>query len=240
MTDRQIRLVRAGIPAAAICAALLLGACSSNEGTKSQPSGTGTPAQNFTAHALNLVPSDFPSTWKTTNSTGGSNPVRSGVNTCVSRQHVSTPATVAVSKNFLDGTTGQEVGSQVQIFDRSGQATHGARIAGSSAVSSCLGPTVQTSLSKNLPAQETLTNVTASVLSSKDATPQDFGQQVVATISYTGKDGKPASEDVYVDVLGFAQGAALVEAEFENAGSAPPAALESSTMATLAKRAGAG
>lgn len=239
MMIHQLRLVRVGIPAA-VCAALLLGACSSSDNTKSQASGTGTPAQNFTAHALNLVSSDFPSSWKTTESTGGSNPVRSGVNACVGKQQGPTPTTAAVSKNFLDGTTGQEVGSQVQIFDQGSHATRGARIAGTAAVSSCLGPTIQDSLSKNLPAQETLTSVTASVLSPKDLLPHGFGQQVVATISYPGRDGKPASSAVFVDVLGFAHGTALVEAEFENAGSAPPATLESSTMATLVKRAGAG
>jgi hypothetical protein len=162
------------------------------------------------------------------------------MNACVSRQQAPDPATVAVSKNFLDGSSGQEVGSQVQIFDQAGQATHGARTAASGAVASCLGPIVKGTLSKSLSSQEQLTNVSAALYPPKDPLPHGFGQQVVATISYKGQDGKQTSADVYVDVLGFAHGAALVEAEFENAGSAPPAALESSTMATLAKRAGIG
>ena len=118
--------------------------------------------------------------------------------------------------------------------------TRSATIAGSSSVSSCLAPVVKGTLTKNLTSQEALTNVTAGPVSPQNAGPHAFGQRVIATISYKGKDGKPASEDVYVDVLGFSHGPVVVEAEFENPGSAPSASLESSTMATLLKRAQAG
>ncbi len=238
MTRSHSRLARVGIPAAAACA-VVLGACSSSA-PPAQPSGTGTPAQNYAAHTLNLVSSDFPSSWKTIDNTGGTNPVRAALNGCVAEQQAPTPATVATSKNFLESTSGQEVGSQVQVFDQNSQAAHAASIAGTGTVSSCLGPVVKGSLAKTLTSQETLTNVTAAQVAPQNSGPHAFGQRVIATIGYTGKDGKPASEDVYVDVLGFSHGPVVVEAEFENPGSAPPASLEASTMAALLKRAGAG
>ena len=126
------------------------------------------------------------------------------------------------------------MGSQVQIFDSPEEANQAATIAGSSAVSACLGSLVQSELSSTLTANEKLTNVVALVIPpALSAVPHAFGQRVVATISYPQKDGKQGSTDVYIDVHGFPHGAALVEAEFENPGSAPSAALSSSTMATL-------
>ena len=63
-----------------------------------------------------------------------------GLNSCVAKQSKAPiPVTAATSSNFLDGTTGREVGSQVQIFESPAEATAGGGIAGSSAVSSCLG-----------------------------------------------------------------------------------------------------
>ena len=44
--------------------------------------GRARPRQNYTAHTLNLVSSDFPSTWKTLPTTGGPNVVRSSLNGC--------------------------------------------------------------------------------------------------------------------------------------------------------------
>ena len=231
--------LRAGLIVVA-SSGLLLAACSSGGKTPTgQPSGTGTPTQNFAAHELNLTGAAFPSSWKSESSTGGKNVVRSALNSCVAKQsNAPTPATVAISSNFLDGTTGREVGSQVQIFDSPGEANQAATIAGSSAVSSCLGSQVQSELSSTLTSNEKLTNVVASVIPPVLSTvPHAFGQRIVATISYPQKDGKQGSTDVYIDVQGFPHGSALVEAEFESPGSAPPADLSASTMATLLKSA---
>ena len=149
------------------------------------------------------------------------------------------PVTAATSSNFLDGTTGREVGSQVQIFESPAEATQAAVIAGSSAVSACLGPMVQTKLAPTLPANEKLVKVVASGIPSVlTTTPNAFGQRVVATISYPEKGGKQGQTDVYLDVQGFPHGTALVEAEFESPGAAPPDALTTATMSALLKTAG--
>ncbi len=85
---------------------------------------------------------------------------------------------------------------------------------------------VQTKLAPTLPANEKLVKVVASGIPSVlTTTPNAFGQRVVATISYPQKDGKQGQTDVYLDVQGFPHGTALVEAEFESPGSAPPDAL---------------
>lgn len=225
----------------AIGSGMLFGACSSSgNAPKAQVTGTGTPVQNLAAHTLNLTGAAFPSSWKTESSTGGKNTVRSALNSCIAKQpNAPTPATVATSSNFLDGTTGREVGSQVQIFESPGEAKQTAVIAGSSAVSSCLGSTVQANLASTLPADEKLVNVVASeVPSVLTTTPNAFGQRVVATISYPQKDGKQGQTDVYIDVQGFPHGTGLVEAEFESPGSAPAAALTTMTMGALLKTAG--
>ena len=219
---------------------LLLGACSSGgNAPKPQVSGTGTPVQNLAAHTLNLTAAAFPSSWKTESSTGGKNTVRSALNSCVAKQpNAPIPATVATSSNFLDGTTGREVGSQVQIFESPAEANQAAVIAGSSAVSSCLGSTVQANLASTLPSDEKLVSVVASGMPSVlSTTPHAFGQRVVATISYPQKDGKQGQTDVYIDVQGFPHGTALVEAEFESPGSAPAGALTSATLGSLLKTA---
>jgi len=235
-TTERRGLVALAIVAATGCA-LVLGACSSSSPPSASPTGTGTPAQNYTAHALNLVSSDFPSSWKTLPSTGGPNVVRSSLNGCAVEEHAPKPATVAVSKNFLESSSGQEVGSQVQVFDEAHQATTTATTAGGSAVSSCLAPVVKSGLSATLTSQETVTGVTANVVPPHNTGPHAFAQQVVATISYPDKTGKTSTLDVYVLVEGFANGAAAVEAEFEQPGSPPSAAQVSSTMATLVQRA---
>jgi hypothetical protein len=219
----------------------LLAACSSGGNAPTgQSAGTGTPTENFAAHELNLTKAAFPTSWKTESSTGGKNAVRSALNACVAKQsNAPTPATAAVSSNFLDGTSGREVGSQVQIFDSPGEATQAAMIAGSDAVSSCLGAAAKSDLEATLPSNEKLTNVVASATPSVvPQTPHGFGQRVVATISYPQKDGTQGQTDVYIDVQGFPHGAALVEAEFENPGGAPSTPLTTATMGTLLKVAG--
>ena len=166
--------------------------------------------------------------------------MRSALNACVAQQSKAPiPVTAATSSNFLDGTTGREVGSQVQIFESAAEAQQAAVIAGSSAVSACLGTMVQTKLAPTLPANEKLEKVVASGIPSVlTTTPNAFGQRVVATISYPQKDGKQGQTDVYLDVQGFPHGTALVEAEFESPGSAPPTALTTATMGALLKTAG--
>ncbi len=174
---------------------------------------------------------------------GGRNVVRSAINACVAKQsNAPTPATVAVSSNFLDESSGREVGSQVQIYDSPGQATQAAVIAASPAVSSCVGSQVQSQLAATLPSDEKLTNVVASGIPPVvTSVPHSFGQRVVATVSYPEKDGKQqGSTDIYIDVHGFPHGSALVEGEFESPGSAPPSSLTSATMASLLKSATGG
>ena len=224
----------------AVGSGLLLAACSSGGSAPTgNASGTGTPVQNLAAHTLNLTAAAFPSSWKTESSTGGKNAVRSALNACVAQQaQAPIPVAAATSSNFLDGTTGREVGSQVQIFESPAQAKQAAIIAGSSAVTGCLGPMVQTKLAPTLPANEKLVNVVASGIPAVLKTPSAFGQRVVATISYPQKDGKQGQTDVYIDVQGFPHGTALVEAEFESPGSAPASSLTTATMGSLLKTAG--
>lgn len=240
MTARGVQRSRppvgTAILASAVCA-VVLAACSSGGTPSDAPSGTGTPTQNLAAHVLNLQASDFPSSWKTEPSNGGPNVVRATLNACVAAEHGPKPATVAVSKNFLDSSSGQEVGSQVQVFDQASQATSTATIAVGSAASSCIAPTVKSGLAQTLSSQESVTGVTATAVPPQNTGPHAFAQQVVAAISYPGQDGKTSSLNVYILVDGFASGTAVVEAEFEDPGSAPPDALVTSTMATLVKRA---
>jgi hypothetical protein len=217
--------------------AVLLAACSSGGTPPAKATGTGTPAQNYTAHALNLVSSDFPSTWKTLAATGGPNVVRSSLNGCAVEAHAPKPATAAVSSNFLESSTGLEVGSQVQAFDHDQQAVATATAAGSTSLSSCLAAVVKSGLSATVTSKETVSNVTAAPVDPHNSAPHAFAQQVVATIAYPGKSGATTNLEVYVLVDGFAHGPVTVEAEFENPGSAPSDALVSSTMATLVKRA---
>ena len=221
---------------AAACA-VVLAACSSGSAPPAKATGTGTPAQNYTAHALNLVSSDFPSTWKTLPATGGPNVVRSSLNGCALQVHAPKPATTADSSNFLQSSTGLEVGSQVQVFDHPQQAATTATTAGSSSLSPCIAAVVKSGLSATVTSKETVTNVTAAPVDPHNSGPHAFAQEVVATISYPGKSGATSTLAVYVLVDGFAHGPVTVEAEFENPGSAPPDALVSSTMATLLKRA---
>jgi hypothetical protein len=163
--------------------------------------------------------------------------VRAALNQCAGEQHAPEPATVEVSKNFLDSSSGREVGSQVQVFNETSQATTTAKTAASSAVSSCIAPLVKSGLGATLTSQESVTNVSVTSVAPHNTGPHAFAQQVVATVSYPDKTGKSSSLDVYVLVDGFANGAATVEAEFESPGSAPPGDLVSSTMTTLVKRA---
>jgi hypothetical protein len=221
---------------AATCA-VVLAACSSSSAPPTKATGTGTATQNLAAHVLNLKSTDFPSTWKTYPATGGPNVVRSSLNGCALQLHAPTPATAAVSSNFLESATGLEIGSQVQVFDHASQAAATATTAASNSLSSCLAAVVKSGLSATLTSKESVTNVTAAPVDPHNSGPHAFAQQVVATISYPGKSGATSSLQVYVLVDGFAHGVATVEGEFENPGSAPPDARVSSTMATLLKRA---
>jgi hypothetical protein len=217
--------------------AVVLAACSSGSAPPPKATGTGTPTQNLTAHVLNLVSSDFPSTWKTLPATGGANVVRSSMDGCGLQVHAPKPATAAVSSNFLQSSTGLEVGSQVQVFDQAQQATKTATLSHGGSFSSCVAAVVKSGLSATLTSKETVTNVTAASVEPHNDGAHAFAQQVVATISYPGKSGATSTLEVYVLVDGFAHGPVTVEAEFENPSSAPPDALVRSTMATLLKRA---
>ena len=164
LSNEKQRLRRAPLLLSALTVAACavgLAACSSSSTPPPKATGTGTPAQNYTAHVLNLVSSDFPSTWKTLPATGGANVVRSSLDGCALQVHAPRPATAAVSSNFLESSTGLEVGSQVQVFDRPPQAATTATLAGGGSVSSCLAAVVKSGLAATLTSKETVTNVTA-------------------------------------------------------------------------------
>jgi hypothetical protein len=227
--------------AATVGMAVVSGCSSAPSVPSSHQTDTGTPTQQLAAQILNLKTADFPRSWKTVPSSGGKNYVRLALSSCVAQQsHAPSPIATGISANFLEGKSGKEVGSQVQIYGSTKEAARAAELSNSSAVSSCLQSTLQESLPPSLPSTEKVTNITVSVIPASKGLPQSFGQRVTVTISYQGTDEKSQTSDVYVDVLGFAHGQALIAAELENPGSPPASSLESSTMATLLKRAQTG
>jgi hypothetical protein len=208
-----------------------------NQGEKTQ---SGTPAQNQLAQSLNLQAGDFPSAWTKESPTGGANSVRDALNGCVfSTSGAVVPAASAISSNFLNSSTGQEVGSQVQVFDSNAQASTNARHAASTATSSCMVTNVKAGLQKTLTSTVTLQNVGVKQVTANGTGKGGFAQLVGANLSYPGKNEQTKSTTVYVEVVGFPSGTALVEAEFENTGSPPPSALVTKTMGVLTARANA-
>jgi hypothetical protein len=150
------------------------------------------------------------------------------------------PATSATSATFVDRTNGQQVGSQVQIYARSGQAKSAAKRAGSGGVSTCLKSEVSAALPKRLPSGETLRHLTVTGNSVPGLAAGEFSQRVVALVTYSTGNGGSGGSTIFIDAVGFASGPNLVEAEFESTGSAPPVALERHVMAALKARAASG
>jgi hypothetical protein len=192
------------------------------------------------AQADNLRAGDLPHSWTKEALGTGPNVVRDSLNSCVlSVSSSPTPAASAVSSNFLQQSTGQEVGSQVQVFSRTKEATTSAKNAASSTVSGCMTPSIKTGLQSTLAKTETLQNVLVKSVPPIGSVPHGFAQLAAVLVSFPGKNEKVQSTTIYVEVVGFTSAKALVEVEFENAGSPPPASVVSPTMEALVKRSGA-
>ena len=180
----------------------------------------------------------MPTGWRRQPQGHGPNVVRNALDSClVQSSKVATPVVSAASANFLDLTTGREIGSQVLVYATTAQAEAAGRRAGSSTMSGCLQHTVGAKLPGTLPSGEQVTEV--SVTARPAGASWSFGQRVVVTVGYPLNSGKTGGSTVFIDVLGFTSGTALVEAELESTGSAPPQALKDATMAALQARAGA-
>ncbi len=225
---------------AGIAAACGSGGSSDASGKASTPTSSGKAgtSQVLGAHDLNLVASDLPDSWKEAPNAKGPDVVRSSINKCLLQAPGAVPpSTSATSANFVDRSNGQQVGSQVQIYGTPEQAASAARDAGSEGVSACLESQVSTALPSTLPSEETLRHATVAGNSVPGLATGEFSQQVVALVTYpTGTTGSGGST-LFIDVVGFASGPNLVQAEFESTGSAPPEALERSTMSALMARA---
>jgi hypothetical protein len=224
-----------------VAVACMAAACGSgNTPSSNGKTESGTPGQNALANSLNLQPGDLPdASWTKEPAGSGPNVVRNVLNSCLLTVSGSTtPAASAVSLNFLDQSNGQEVGSQVQVFSEDTEAKKSAVNAATAAVSSCMSPDVNSGLQKTLSNGVTLQSVQVRSVPPSGTGPNGFAQQTAALVSYTNKE-KQQTSTVYVEVVGFANKTALVEAEFENTGAAPPKTLVNSTMTLLSKRAAA-
>jgi hypothetical protein len=232
--------VRAGkLAAVFLTVACVAAACSSGGTPASTSKESGTPAQNSTAKSLNLRSGDLSESWTKEASNGGPNVVRNSLNSCLfSVSGSPSPAASAVSSNFLESSTGQEVGSQVQVFDTAGQATKSAINAASSGVSGCLPGDVKIGLQKTIVKTETVQTVAAKSVPALGTGRHGFAQEVAVVVGYPGKNEQQKSSTVYVEVVGFPSATALVEVEFENTGAKPPESLVTKTMQLLSARAG--
>lgn len=230
---------RGGLLAAVALGSVAATAAACGGGTASPgAAGPATASQTATAHALNLASSDLPQGWQRQSQGTGPNVVRNAFDTCLARSPgVATPVASADSANYLDLTTGQEVASQARIYGSPAEATSAAREAGGSATSGCMQHAVATDLPGTLPSGESVEHVT--VTTQPAGRRWTFGQRVTVQLAYPLSGGTTGGSTVFLDVLGFARGAALVTAELESTGSPPPASLERSTMAALQKRAAA-
>jgi hypothetical protein len=221
--------------------AAVAAACGGGGGPASSGTGDGahaTTAQKTAAHSLNLQAADVPKGWHEQPQGNGPNVVRTSLDTClVQSSQVATPVVSATSSNFLDLTTGREIGSQVLVYGSTAQAKAAEKRAGSGTMSSCLQGMVSAKLPGTLPSGEKVAKV--SVTARPAGASWTFGQRVVVTLSYPLNGGTKGGSTVFIDVLGFTSGTALVEAELESTGSPPPSSLESSTMAALQQRAAA-
>lgn len=236
---RRRRLaVVAGVAAVAAVAA----ACgSSGPSASGSSAGSASTAQQSTAHALNLTSADLPHGWSSEPQGTGPNVIRRSFDHCLAQvPGVHAPVTSAVSSNFLDLTTGREIGSQVQVYASAAQAAKAASHAGSTAASGCLQSTIGSELPGTLPKGESVQRVTVTAGGAPGTAAHEFSQRVTTLLTYpTTKTGQSGGTTVIIDVVGFASGTALVEAEFESTGSAPDRQLERATMAALEKRAAA-
>ena len=224
--------------------ALVAAACSSSStppASSSKTTGTGTASQDFLARALNLQNGDLPDeSWTKEPQGTGPNVVRESLNTCVLAVPSSiTPAATAVSTNFLQTATGQEVGSQVQVFNSDAEAATNSKNAASGSVSNCMSGKIKTGLQGTVGKGVTVQSVATTSVPPAGTPTGGFAQQTAAGVTYPDKNKKQQSTTVYVEVVGFPSKSALIEAEFENTGAPPPADVVASTMQLLAKRAAA-
>lgn len=227
--------------AAGLAAIVVLATACGSSGTS--PSTTTVPghpnsAQQFSAEYLNLVSTDLPHGWTKEPQGRGPNVVRTSLNGCVAAAPgVATPVATAASPNFLNVSNGKEIGSQVQVYKSPADASRAAAAAGTSAASSCLQASITTKLPPTLPSTESLKHVTVTTGPDPSKVTGDFAQEVTTLLTYPIKAGETGGSTVFIDVVGFSSGAALIEAEFESTGSPPSPALEQATMAALRKRA---
>jgi hypothetical protein len=103
-----------------------------------------------------------------------------------------------------------------------------------------MAPGVRSGLQGTLTKTEKLRNVTVEPVRpvGTGTGTNGFAQRMAAVISFLGRNKKTQSTTVYVEVVGFSRGTALVEVEFEDAGSPPPKTLVAKTMELLNERAG--
>lgn len=234
---RSVRGVTLGLAVLAMVGA----ACGSSGSTTTngyKATGDATSQQVSNAHTLNLSSADVPKGWSNEKHGTGPNVVRLSLDGCVTHAIGGTePVTTAVSTNFEDLSNGREIGSQVQVYKTSAAAMSAAARAGSSRVGTCLSSAVQADMPKTLPKTETLQHVTVMADGVPGTAKGEFSQRVVTEITYPISAGKTGGTTVYVDVVGFARGDAVVEVEFESSGSVPPPSLEQQALAPLMARA---
>jgi hypothetical protein len=239
-SDIPIRGRRKLVLGLAVVACVGAACGSGNPPSATNKQETGTPAQNALASSLNLQPGDLPdATWTKEPAGTGPNVVRDALNSCLlSASGSNTPAASAFSSNFLQQSSGQEIASQVQVFNSDSEAKKSAVNAAAASVGSCMSPEVNSGLAKTLSTTVTLQNVAVRSVPPTGTGPNGFAQETAAIVAFTNKE-KQQTTTVYVEVVGFPSKTALVEAEFENTGAAPPKTLVKSTMTLLSKRAAA-
>jgi hypothetical protein len=210
-------------------------------GSSKQQSAVASPAQRQAAGRINLVATDFPAAWTDSPSTPAqqaSNPVRNAVNDCVRhRTGVAIPLLSEPSDNFLDGPTGAEVGSQVQVFSTPPPAIATASSLATSDSDSCIRSEVDAALNASIKPPASVHAVTVQTGAWKDPGQHPFAVRVQVQVVYPAASGAADTAQVYLDVLGFSAGPRVVEALFENPGSPPDQGFERTIMSKLSARA---
>lgn len=223
--------------------AMLAAACGSSAGSGSglnrkNKVPAGNAAEVLTARNLNLTLGDLPGGWKQEPPVKGPNVVREAINSCLATAHgASRVAATAASPEFIDLDDGQEIGSQVQVYETPAEATAAATAAGKQTLSSCIQATVTADLPKSLPSGEKLNRTSVAADTVPSRTSDEFSQRVLTDVTFPTGNGGVGGSAVYTDVLGFPSGSSLVEAEFESTGSVPTEAVERQVLTALASRA---
>jgi hypothetical protein len=218
--------------------ALLVAACGSGGGSSSSAVvQKGTTAQVAAAQKLNVRAVDFPKSWESVPNTGGPNVVRDAVTSCTA--HAGNPTVVATTPNFIDQPSGVEVGSQALGFADPATASAVARAGHGPTSSRCLQTAVAKGFPANLPAGERFDGADVATFSPPVSGRNGFAQRFTVHITFKAPTGGQQSAKVYVDMIGFASGTDVVEAEFESPNDPPQSALERTTLTALLNRANA-